>query len=118
MRVPSYNALLDLTKDPGLAMELRKVLTGEIDPLSYPEIEKETRTWWHAPNIGSPYVILLACNHLLELYGVEWAENKNHPDKSFYYLNTGDLYNATICYRPGGNIFVSCPADIIEQWHE
>ena len=118
MRVPSYNALLDLTQDPGLAMELRKVLTGEIDPLSYQAVERETDLWHTYPRNDDPHVILLACNHLLDLYGVEWAENKNHPAKSFFYLNTGDLYNATICYRPGGSIFVSCPADIIEQWRE
>ena len=118
MSVPSYNALLDLTKDPGLAMELRKVLTGEIDPLSYPEIEKETRTWYHAPNIGSPYVKLMACNHLMGLYGVEWAENKTHPEKSFYYVNTGDTYAETICHRPSKSIFISSWGDIVEKWRE
>ena len=119
MIAPSYKSLLEFVNgDEDLARELRKVLKGEIDPLSYPEVEKETRTWWHAPNTGSPYLILLVCNHLLELYGVEWIENKDHPEKSFYMLNTGDMYNETICYRPGKSVFLSCPGDIIEKWIE
>ena len=119
MRVPSYESLLEFVNwDEDLARELRGVLKGEIDPLSYKEVERETDRWYSHPRAGSPYVMLMACNHLLELFGVEWAENKNHPDKSFYYINTGDPYYATICYRPGNSIFISSPGDIIEKWRD
>lgn len=121
MRAPSYKALLTLTNVDGeeeQAKKLRQLLKGEVSPLDIPGMEEETRTWHHAPNEDSPYVILLACSHVMELYGVEWVENKRHPDKSFYYINTGDTYCPTICHRSGHGFFISAWGDIVEQWRE
>lgn len=119
MRAPSYEALLELTNgDEEQARKLRQLMKGEVSPLSIPDVERETRKWHCFPKEADPYVIMLACNHVMELYGVEWAENKKHQYKSFDYVNTGDTYCPTICHRPGHGFFIASWGDIVEQWRE
>ncbi len=113
MRLPSANTLQrQLGIDRPLALKLRRILDGRLDPLTV--LGTSSATMYLKERDAK----LEACNVLLEGHGIEairgeW-QNGYWCDIKCVYINQGDTYAATILYDRDHGWQVTSYGDWIE----
>ena len=94
--------------DTKTAKNIRGIVKNTIDPEKFESVKR-----WIARCFGKPKNIelrLKALNECICAHGVEHFEAGN-----FYYINTGDIYNATIIYFPEDKFVISTVGDVREK---
>lgn len=107
MRLPSINTLSQVFEDPKRARQILEMTRAQLLELDVC-IARE-RECYNTPETNE--LRLTALNALESgLHGVEYGTVKDRPYK---YLNTGDMYAATLIYFEG-SYRVQCLGDFIE----
>ncbi len=117
-RLPYYTAPsvkrlmeeLQLTKEQ--AIEVRALLHGEKKPIEVPAVAAWVRNCYSYPKHIEQ--LLAALDVVCETFGVECISNRKFL---FEFLNTGDVYNATLVYaKHSDSFFISTEGGIIESY--
>lgn len=82
---------------PGKGRALRALLTGQLDPLSFPAVKMWVDKCYHRPRPQE--CDEEAVNAILEGYGTEaiWGKSETRPVA--VYVNLGDPYATTLLYN-------------------
>ena len=116
MGYPTVKTLLRITDgDEAKATELRAILTSDCEWQNYSCPVKYYGKCFNRPDTW--YLQMLACDTVLDTFGIEYAENPKDPARSFDYCNTGETYCPTLCCR-NGRFFVAAWGDIVEKWRD
>lgn len=118
MRLPSVKTLCSAF--PGLtaadAKLLRAILRGDLSPCHYPDRFPRTIAWlrscYNPPSRAE--ISMAAADEILDCHGVEALFSDGAVWPWLEFVNTGDLYNATLC-RYDGRYIVASPGDILER---
>ena len=104
---------------PGKGKALRRLLESAAAVREHPAALELVRTCYHPP--GLSYQRMTALNHEAGTFGIEciWHAGEG-PDSctgtpAFEYLNTGDMYAATIVRASNGRYRVADIGSIIER---
>lgn len=114
MTSPTYERLE--AAFPGKGRELKKVMTGDIDPKEYSDVLD-----WLEQCHGLPKrveLVMCALNQIIEGHGVEaiFGDRVHWPDLE--YVNMGDAYTTTLMYdHIDGNYLLTSYGNWIE-WRE
>lgn len=87
-----------------------QLVTGELDPMTFKNVEKWVRQCYNRPRKFE--LILEALNELLEGHGVEALEEND--EIIAHYINMGDPYVATIIYD--GDYHIADWGSYLEAW--
>lgn len=87
----------DLHIDKETATKVRKLMTGELDPLTVPACAQWVRQCYHSPHHVEAE--LCAIDAVLGTHGVEGLGRPGRLSPHFSYCNTGDSYATTVCYN-------------------
>lgn len=96
-RSPSVKTLqymLNLTEEK--AKEVKAVLTGKKDVLSYPSVQARRAECYNEPD--KEYLVLHAVNEIIGGFGVGYIPAHNSFNEGVEYVNRGDAYIPTILY--------------------
>ena len=107
-RLPSVKTLSRVFEDPKQARAILEMTRDQL--LGLPAGDARERECLHPPRT---YDIRMHCLDAIDegLCGVEAFQDKRGDWVD--YLNTGDPYTTTLCYR-NGRYFVACWADLVE----
>jgi hypothetical protein len=107
-RIPSIKTLREVFDDR--AKEARLLLEGQLDPDSYPSVDRWNRECYHKPSYHER--LLCALDELAGTFGVEAVFSDQSVQPVLEYLNAGASYAATLVYRRDlGSFKVSTWAD-------
>lgn len=114
MEVKEIAKRLNITEDQ--AVQVKGVIKGEIDPLSFSNVKKWVNQCYNMPS--KTELKLEALNQILEGYGVEYIEHKEDSFPDVYgisYINLGDTYINTVLFDRASNKWRYCSwGDIVE----
>jgi hypothetical protein len=121
MKVPSTKAFREAFPSipPAKITKLRKILRGDLDPLSVPSVERWALQCFNRP--AQIELLLSAANDLLDGFGVEpletqeeWETLTSGPRRE--YINMGETYAVTLIYdHDHGRFFLASYGDVVEQ---
>jgi hypothetical protein len=103
---------------PGKGKELRGLMKGTVDAEQYSSVMDWVRQCLHEPPLIEK--VLEAVNEVMEGFGTESIRgsgwDRYWTDTAFVYINLGDTYTRTICYRPEMDRFYLCSwGDMVES---
>ncbi len=104
---------------PGKGKELRNLIDGTVNPAEYDSVIRLCMRVYHHPTYS--YMLMTAINEVLEGHGIEYLCPKDPDHPSYDYINSGDVYNATILLRNDGKLIVSSLGDIVDRhmdWYD
>ena len=98
------------------AMKVKKLISGEIDPLTYDRVKAWFDSCYNKPKPDE--MIIDAINVELKGYGIEFITNPfNCVDTIAEYVNMGDTYAATILHEIDSDKYLLTTwGDWLEQW--
>lgn len=121
MNIPSVKTLDRAF--PGKGKALRRLLASAAAVREHPAAVKLAAGCYHPP--GLAYQRMTALDHEAETYGIECIWRAGKPDgetvdglrncPAYEYLNTGDMYTATIVRAANGRYRVTDIGSIIER---
>jgi len=105
--------------DRDKAKEIRGLLSGTINPMSY----RSAKKWFHECYSSPSKIELIheAINEVLGGYGIEAIRDNQwssyHCDIGLVYVNMGDTYTPTVCYDTRKDKwFLSSWGDVVEAY--
>jgi len=83
---------------PDKAKEIRGIIDGSIDPMTYSKVDQWVRQCYNRPSTHE--LQLEAINQVLEGYGTEALDENTSwfPQPHYSYVNMGDTYTPTVVY--------------------
>ena len=107
-----------LNIDHTKAAQIRGLLDGTIDPLTFQTVSNWVNQCYNLPSKNE--LIHAAINEILGGYGIEAIRDNKwshyHQDIGLTYVNMGDTYTMTVCYDTRSDKWIlSSWGDIIER---
>jgi hypothetical protein len=118
--IKTIQAKLKLT--PERARTVRKLMTGELDPMAFASVEAWVAQCYNRPRRSE--MIMCALNEVLETHGVEAIDGSDWVDSfhghiRYTYCNTGDAYGATVVLdSKTGNFLVTDWGSLVEAMEQ